>query len=573
MSDLFDRPMFTSGISEEQDKAIDMVNRPKTPGQATDQQPENNVGITYPVSTYNYPLGTTGIGEILALTKTQVNPQAFRDQAADLMPAKSIDEIAQTYDSLYAPEAREPSNFKFDKYLALARFGVGLMQPTPGGTIAPALAKAGDNFVKDLANIAQRQREEEARIGKIEADDERTRRNFILQSAQASENASLALQSQLIAKAFQFNMDNDLRDKNYIRELNKMFYNYQYTTDINAMKKHYDILQKQHNKEGKVLFDQTSGKFAMGYIQNNEQGIPIPYFPVNEKGVFKFVARPEAIVTNFTLNNRGDFDPGSKEIMSLSAKINNTKQALKFIRDVQASIIADPGIVGVPGFFQQFTQSAGSTLFDIADALKAKGVIDKGAYDRNVNRIENNVINHLKENYVKYNDDPNANNFSTEAGQGSFEYDIYRTFFNPEIPKNQVRLNSIYYALARARKATGRLNVDDINNAREAIDLYGLGGSDTIKASLNIVYEQIENQLKSDLLAFNKLGPGYEELIADIPYTEFIGQSAGQDIFISSTQLQTDFTPSKNSASVGLEANDATVGAPAFDENLTSEPN
>ena len=74
-------------------------------------------------------------------------------------------------------------------------------------------------------------------------------------------------------------------------------------------------------------------------------------------------------------------------------------------------------------------------------------------------------------------------------------------------------------------------------------------------------------------MAFNKLGPGYEELIADIPYTEFIGQSAGQDIFISSTQLQTDFTPSKNSASVGLEANDATVGAPAFDENLTSEPN
>ena len=101
MSDLFDRPMFTSGISEEQDKAIDMINRPKTPGQATDQQPENNVGITYPISTYNYPLGTTGIGEILALTKTQVSPKAFRDQAADLMPAKSIDEIAQTYDSLY----------------------------------------------------------------------------------------------------------------------------------------------------------------------------------------------------------------------------------------------------------------------------------------------------------------------------------------------------------------------------------------------------------------------------------------------------------------------------------------
>jgi len=269
------------------------------------------------------------------------------------------------------------------------------------------------------------------------------------------------------------------------------------------------------------------------------------------------------IITNFTLNNKGDFDPGAKQVMDLASGINNAKLSLKFIRDVQQSIADNPGIIGLPGFATDFTQSVGSTAFDIMDALKARGAIDEKSYNKNVSRIENSVVSNLKDSYVKYNKqgDKNANNF--DKAEGTPEYEIYRTFFNPEIAKNKVRLNSIYYALARARKDTGRLNVDDINNAKEAIDLFGLGGSDAIKASLSIVYEQIENRLKSDLL---QLGEGYDNLISDIPYTSFIGQTAGQDIFISSTEAQTEFTPSKGSSTFvepGVEGS-----APKFNENL-----
>mgnify|MGYP003665535846 FL=1 len=77
------------------------------------------------------------------------------------------------------------------------------------------------------------------------------------------------------------------------------------------------------------------------------------------------------------------------------------------------------------------------------------------------------------------------------------------------------------------------------------------------------MYEQIENRLKSDLL---QLGEGYDNLISDIPYTSFIGQTAGQDIFISSTEAQTEFTPSKGSSTFvepGVEGS-----APKFNENL-----
>ena len=110
-------------------------------------------------------------------------------------------------------------------------------------------------------------------------------------------------------------------------------------------------------------------------------------------------------------------------IKKIIGESNSAKQSLKFIRDVQQSIIENPGIVGLPGFFQQFTQSVGSTAFDIMDALKAKGALDSKSYDKNVNRIQNSVISHLKENYVKYNQtgDKNANNFSTDRANGTDE--------------------------------------------------------------------------------------------------------------------------------------------------------
>lgn len=328
-----------------------------------------------------------------------------------------------------------------------------------------------------------------------------------------------------------------------------------------------ELLQDQYQKDPKVLYDQASGTFRAGYIQKNEQGVPIPYFPVLKDGEFTFVPKVDAITTNFTLNEKGDFDPGAKQVMDLAGKINSAKQSLKFIRDVQQSIMENPGIVGVPGFLTQFTQSVGSTAFDIIDALKARGAIDKNAYDRNVDRIENSVISHLRDNYVKYNGtgDKNANNFNTERAKGTDEYDIYRAFFNPEIAKNTVRLNSIYYALARARKPTGRLNVDDIRNAQADIDIFSIKGSDNIKASLNIIYEQIESTLKSDL---GLLDPQYENLIQNIPYTDFVGQTAGQDTFISSTQVQSEFVPSTGNTTIGQESNDATLGAPSFDEGL-----
>jgi len=525
--------------------------------------------ISYPQSRITSPLGGdgTGIMEALAMTANQVDPAVYQAAMAELVPTRSTADIAAEYDRLYADEPTEAPNYGFEKNLALARAGLALMQPTVGGAIAPSIARAGDAFVQDIAAIKGKEREAKAIARKEQQAADEARRKYILDTKQASENASKALQGEIIMKAFGFNFDEAQRNKTYMRDLSKMYYNYQYDTDQEAMKRHYELLKDQYQKDGKVLFDQSSGKFAMGYVQDDANGIPIPYFPVNDGGTFKYVSRPEAIVTNFTLNNKGDLDPNAKQLMDLSSRINNSKQNLKFIREVQQSIMLDPSIIGLPGLFQRFTQSAGSTAFDIMDALKEKGAIDQKAYDKQVKKIENGVLSHLKEEYVRYNKngDKNGENFMTAEGDEAYE--IYRSFFNPSIPQNEVKLNSIYYALARSRKDSGRLNKDDIDNAKDSLNIYNLRGSDAIRASLQVVYEEIEAKLKSDMLNFNRFGEGYDSLISDIPYNSFVGQTAGQDIVISSSVLQSEFIPTDSTVGLG-ETDDGTGGAPTFNENL-----
>jgi hypothetical protein len=155
--DIFDRPMFgTPGTDERIDKTIDREGRAV---RKEEDRPQVAQGISYPAASFGAPLGGGGISEVLALTTQAVDPALYAAAAEKLLPSKSIQDIAAEYDELYAPEPVEAPNYKFDKYLALARLGVNLMQPTPGGAIAPALANAGDAFIKDLASISERQRQ------------------------------------------------------------------------------------------------------------------------------------------------------------------------------------------------------------------------------------------------------------------------------------------------------------------------------------------------------------------------------------------------------------------------------
>jgi len=64
--------------------------------------------------------------------------------------------------------------------------------------------------------------------------------------------------------------------------------------------------------------------------------------------------------------------------------------------------------------------------------------------------------------------------------------------FRPELADNRARINAIVYALARARKSTGRLNMDDIQRAYQDIKISGIGiDSKTVATKLNTIKNEL----------------------------------------------------------------------------------
>ena len=73
-----------------------------------------------------------------------------------------------------------------------------------------------------------------------------------------------------------------------------------------------------------------------------------------------------------------------------------------------------------------------------------------------------------------------------------------------KIPENEARAQAIIYALARARKSSGRLNLDDIERAAETLNIYN-DSSQAILTKLKVVEQELiaAHQVQADLLKRN----------------------------------------------------------------------
>jgi hypothetical protein len=85
-------------------------------------------------------------------------------------------------------------------------------------------------------------------------------------------------------------------------------------------------------------------------------------------------------------------------------------------------------------------------------------------------------------------------NPNSEFNSGFFDdlgSSIYGKGFDPAFAENRVLVNAIAYSVARARKKTGRLNLDDVRNARESLTLGGFTSADTVLAGLTAVRREL----------------------------------------------------------------------------------
>jgi len=499
------------------------------------KEKSTNNSLSYPTPAIDGALGLMGLDP--TLITNLVDPKDIKDAYTSYAgEPKKEEDFAAVYDSIYEPTKQDPVNFKFEKNLALAKLGLALMKPQVGGAMTPAISEAGTGFLNDLAIINERKRQAKAKRGERESAEEMARRNYVLQSLEAQTNARDAGEMQLFMKTLEFNMNNDTRTQDYMRDLQKMYYNYQYDTDATAMSKHYDILKENYKKDPKVLYNPKTGTFAMGYIQNNEEGIPTPYFPIQDGENFDYIPMPNAIDTRFQLGTKGDFAPSGKQTMDIVGKMNGAMTAMRFIREIQQTIADDPSIVGIPGLMQKLTQTGTSTIMDLASYFADKGIIDSDGYNRTINRLQNSALSSLSADFQSSTGNPDAQAFIDDGDDEMYEGAIYRRFFNPNIPQNEIRLNSIYYALARVRKDTGRLNVNDVDNAKASLSLTGFTSSDDVAAALEQVYAELDVGYQQQKRIFDTLDMP-DTMITDFQFDSFAGDTRGQTVNINAYEV------------------------------------
>ena len=509
--------------------ADSIFNRPMfAAGQYADPTKPKKDGATAPV-TFGFddvyksdfmPFDAEGVASLM---NTYAQPEATRQAYEEFAGTpKSSEEFAAEYDSMYPETESVNENFGFEKNLAIARLGLGLMQPTPGGALAPAIARAGENFLADLATVNEKKRQAKAANREQEREDERAKREYVLGALQEQRDLRDSNEFDLFMKVLQFNMDSDEGNVGFRRELAKQNFAYKYDVDIMAMENNAKLLAEQFEKTPKVFaikpegIDQTV-KYVTGYLGiDPKDGIEKPFIPKQKGDQIIYEPAPlDAVMANFSLNDDGSLKQDVKAQIAQAEKINTGNQALSFITDIKKSLAENKLRVGAPGLGKKILQNVRGTILDIADAFVAADIIDQDSYEAAKNKIESSVFNDLAGNYQEAYPGRNATDFYSDLE--SDENKIYQEFFvkprknyDPALAANEIKLNSIYYAIARARKPTGRLNVDDVNNAKASLSLYDLdSSSDRVITSLNAV----ENELRGFVNAQNQIyeKAGYEK--------------------------------------------------------------
>jgi hypothetical protein len=241
-------------------------------------------------------------------------------------------------------------------------------------------------------------------------------------------------------------------------------------------------------------------------IPGDEQGRLNLFFPskqgaAEDVGNFKNLQLSESKVRE-----------GSSNLFTLQNQYNDVISILDVARQ-------DPSKVGVSGSIKKAFQEVGATTEAILNLLGndagiggayGTGLVDEGqmlfSYDQaNPGALPTGgTVNTELEDFIELKDIPTKIPFKTETRRVKASLnDIVQTSwwegqgYDPTYAQNKVKEIFIIYGLARALKSTGRLNVDDIQRASEAVSIYGLQSPQQAIAKLEQVALKLSDAQKA----------------------------------------------------------------------------
>ena len=457
-------------------------------------------------------------------------------------------------------ELYKPADFKSERRGALAKFGFGLLRPTPMGRIGDALAASGAQLSADMSaiNTAQKQNAQQMAQAKVTAKLQRDAqatmdRKFIFDS-----NRSLFM---------------DIANKNYMADLKanenemEVFNQMMKTAKSKFLDHGLEVTTPKQLTVARVQEDGSLSNVFTAFTVQQDLGdgrfsAPQYYRPTNEIGsdgmpIMELITDPANIVevpVSMT-GSKSDFgsSSGMTTFRDILSSINTTDRALLTLDELEQSFREDPSragfVAGIKGRFQTYAQifsdlynSQFNEFFSDNDLVQfnnqenlkyetgqfkgqkmdkfqnlatsinlylqdpqtqediANGLISEN--DLKALQSANTVFGQLAaQGYAQMKIEARGGN--NLFGEPLFEGTGDRTaeeeknlifkklrLFDTDLPANQVRANAIIYAIARARKSSGRLNLDDIERAAKDLNIYGDSSADVI-AKIGVLRTQL----------------------------------------------------------------------------------
>ena len=452
----------------------------------------------------------------------------------------------EEFDKLFPKE-----DYKFEKRMSLAKLGLNLMQPTQGGQIGAVIANAGKELTSDLASIQAAKRK-----------DAKEKRAAIFNAQKEEEAARLQLASNIFLQNTQnelslatkiYEQDVDLATET-AKNMNE--YNEQRQDVIK------EVMKERYKTEvDDFVFEGPDGELIgpiAGVIQDNKIFVPHPT-AVDKDGYpvmvnYKALEYSNPTTTDVTSDSKqkGDKITSANKFIDLKNEIDNYDRVVDMALNVQKSLTLNPEFAGFTGGFLSWIQDKLQIVKDFrtgffSDDVKArlnKGVED-GTFNANflpksdmlllptdlITADGKGAVVNINGQNVQIFDDASAQalrdatNIAYEIMQNDIEKlqtardngekeinlgngvtlggqdadDLFGLLqYQKDLPLNEAASTAIIYALARARKASGRLNKDDIERAAATLNLYGESSKGVI-TKLDFVISELKDAAKSQI--------------------------------------------------------------------------
>jgi uncharacterized protein YwbE len=211
---------------------------------------------------------------------------------------------------------------------------------------------------------------------------------------------------------------------------------------------------RTRNAEGDILL-QTNGNPVWSPAGRVTDLVPMSDVEVDQEAIFK-----------------------PKQKLEIFGKIQGTETSLKAIDKVLFNLAEDPTRAGITGSIKNAIQIGKGMIVDLISAEDQDTIFRAIAQD-----IKNTYEG--TDQYAEFQRMLDAE-YSTSDGK-----DVFGDKFDPAFAQNKVLINAIAYAVARARKTSGRLNLDDVRNARETLQISGFTSADQVTAGLTEVRDEL----------------------------------------------------------------------------------